>query len=542
MSKTPILSAGVSDVNKSKTILTIEDDPIIRQALVNFLLDLDFQVLEASDGEQGLEIIRQQLPDLVMTDLRLPKVDGLQILAIMREEYPDTPVIIVSGMGTIEDVIKALKFGAWDYLTKPITDMALVKHGIDKALEKAALLRENRHYQQHLEHEVQRRTAELHQAQKLEAVGTLAGGIAHDFNNILSAVMGFTDLALLKAADLPEIKYDLEQVKQASIRARDLVAQILTFSRKTEVDRQPVIVYSLVKETLKLLRASIHSTAEIQQDIDETPARILISPVEVHQLLMNLCTNASQALPDEIGIIQVSLKPVIVDQALADHLPDLKTGKYLLLKVSDNGLGMDQKTLQCVFEPFFTTKPTGKGTGLGLSVVHGIVGECGAAIAVKSEPGQGTEFSIYFPQVDVTVQAEEEVATQLPGGDERILFVDDEPSVMKLGERMLTYLGYQVTLCSSGVQALSLIEENPAAYDLIVTDQTMPQLTGFELCKKVKMLRPDLPVILCTGHSSVINKEKALAGGASVFLMKPLAIQTLATEIRRLLNPQKKAS
>lgn len=524
------------DSSQSITILTIEDDRLIRQALASYMQSLGYSVLQAEDGAAGLEMYRKKHPDLVITDLRLPKIDGMEVLSTIRKESPDIPVIIVSGMGTLRDAIKALKLGARDYVTKPITDMGLLKYAADRALERVRLVKENKKYQDFLEEEVQRKTAELHQAQKLEAIGILAGGIAHDFNNILSAIMGFAELAQCKSEKGSEVSEYLRQVLKASYRARELVRQILTFSRKTDTERHPVQAALVIKEAIKLLRATLPMTTQLNQQIRKDKTLIMADPTEIHQVMTNLCTNAFHALPEEQGIITVGIDEISITKDDLNRFPELTAGNYLELTVSDNGCGMDSTVMASIFDPFFTTKEKEQGTGLGLSVVHGIVTACGGTITAQSEPGKGTTFTLLFPVIKGVDVEKVETAEVLPFGNESILFVDDEKDLRLLAKRMLAYLGYSVVCCSSGQEALEKVREASTAFDLVITDQSMPIMPGIELSRQLLAINPDLPVLLCTGYSSVINEEKALAEGLSGFLLKPLSIKVLARKIRDSLD------
>ncbi len=524
------------EVDRPYRLLTIEDDPLVRKAMASYLESLGYSVHQAVDGTEGLKVFRQVRPALVLTDLRLPGTDGMEILSTIRAESPDTPVIIVSGMGTADDAIKALQLGAQDYVTKPITDMALLAHAVNRALEVAGLIRENRRYQSFLEEEIQKRTAELHQAQKLEAIGTLAGGIAHDFNNMLAAILGFTELALFKAKKGSEIEQNLVQVKSASTRAKELVLQILTFSRRSVTQRYPIQADLITKEVLKLLRATLPATVELSQNITSGQQMIIADPTELHQVITNLCTNAFHALKDEQGKITVGLAArTFTKHELKNH-PDLPAGDYLQLSVSDNGCGIDNSALNKIFDPFYTTKEKGQGTGLGLSVVHGIVSECNGTIKVESKPGEDTTFTLLFPVVESPAEKRIEDESPPPGGNERILFVDDEKNLRLLAEQILTHLGYRVLCCSSGRDALREIMQDPNGFDLLITDQSMPLMPGTELIEKLQVINPELPVLLCTGHSSMIDEKKAPAMGTKGFLLKPIAVNTLAKAIRNILD------
>ena len=524
------------DNHQPTIILTIEDDQLVRKAIASYLQSLGYAVLQAADGAEGLEIFHRARPDLVLTDLRLPKVDGMEVLSIIRSKSPDTPVIIASGMGTLGDAIKALKLGARDYVTKPITDMTLIRYSVERALEHATLLKENKKYQLYLEEEVEKKTAELHQAQKLEAIGTLAGGIAHDFNNILAAIMGYTELALLKISKESELAADLQQVLKASNRAKELVLQILTFSRKGNTHRHPIQASLIIKEALKLLQATLPATVQLEKHISAKETEIIADPTEIHQIITNLCTNAFHALPDEQGHITVTLDQRSITEKDLTNTGEITVGEYLQLTVSDTGCGMDTRTLNNIFDPFFTTKKKGQGTGLGLSVVHGIVTDCKGSIKVESIPGKGTTFTLLFPAVKRDKTKEVETVKPLASGTERILFVDDEENLRTLAKQMFNYLGYSVVCCASGAAALQKVNENRSAFDLVITDQSMPEMPGTEFAKKLLSICPGMPIILCNGYSSMVDEEKAREIGIRGFLLKPLTLTTMAHKIRSILD------
>jgi len=314
-------------------------------------------------------------------------MDGLEVIAILSKKMPDLPIIVVSGTGVLEDAIEAIRAGACDYITKPVFDLLALQHTVSQALEKAELLAKNRMYQENLEKLVDERTSELRQAQKMEAMGTLAGGIAHDFNNILTGIMGYNELALMSSTNDKNREYLLESQKAAN-RAKELVQQILAFSRKKEHEKHPVQISLILKEALKLLRSSIPSSIEIKQDI-VSEAKALADPSQVHQVVMNLCTNSFHAMEEHDGILDISLRE---KHLIAEELPaksHLKPGDCLELRVEDNGCGMSREVMKRVFEPYFTTKTTGQGTGLGLAVAHGIVGSYQGEITVESEVGKG---------------------------------------------------------------------------------------------------------------------------------------------------------
>ncbi|MCG2822479.1 MAG: response regulator [Desulfobulbaceae bacterium] len=378
---------------------------------------------------------------------------------------------------------------------------------------------------------------QLIQAQKMEAIGTLAGGIAHDFNNILAAVVGYTELAMLDLQqDLP-VYAKLEEVTRAGKRARDLVAQILTFSRHSEAKREPLELRSIVKEAMKLLRASLPSTVEMKQEISDQPCWALADPVQIHQVLMNLCINASQAMRGRGGLLVITLAPEEIDESRAALNPDLRPGVYVHLGVRDTGQGMGQEVVGRIFEPFFTTKQSGEGTGMGLAVVHGIVKSHHGAIEVASQPGQGTVFDLYFPCITETGELGESRAdSPMSRGTERILFVDDEPALAELGKQALGSLGYQVESHGDSRAAWARFVAAPDTFDLVITDLTMPGMTGAQLAEKILALRPAIPVILTTGYSDILTEEEARELGVHEYLLKPFSTARLAEVVRRTLD------
>ena len=379
---------------------------------------------------------------------------------------------------------------------------------------------------------------ELLQAQKMEAIGTLAGGIAHDFNNILSAIIGFTELAKtgLKAGSTAAA--DLDEVLLASKRATELVKQILTFSRKGTHKCQALEPYFLVKEALKLLRASLPTTLVIQEDIDLESGTIWADPIKIHQIIVNLCTNAQHAMEEETGILKVSLTPRVLSADDVSRHPGVSPGPFIELSVSDTGCGIDQQTQQRIFEPYFTTKAIGKGTGLGLSVILGIVKEYKGLITVDSEPEKGSTFRVYLPAITQKVKksAETDTAKPVPAGVERILTVDDESIIIAFHKKILSHLGYTVTTMSSSEEAYTAFKNDPQSFDLLITDQTMPVLSGSKLASEVLSIRPDMPIILCTGYSSTLSEEKAMEIGIKKFLTKPVDSHDLQKAVRSALD------
>ena len=379
---------------------------------------------------------------------------------------------------------------------------------------------------------------QLRQAQKMEAIGTLAGGIAHDFNNILSAIIGYTELALFDAEKGSSLHHNLQEVMRAGGRARDLVKQILAFSRQVRQERKPIQLKPIAKEGLKFLRASLPATIEIHQDI-QSDALVMADPTQIHQIIMNLCTNAEHAMREQGGVLSVKLADVQLQTDFTAEHPELKPGPYLELTVSDTGYGIPAHNLDRIFDPFFTTKETGVGTGMGLSVVHGIVSSYKGAIIASSEEGEGSTFSVYLPIIERQLEEQSAAQEPLPTGTEHILFVDDEPALENIGKQILQSLGYRVTTRTSSLEALELFKAKSSQFDLVVTDMSMPNMSGDVLSAELMKIRPDIPIILCTGYSTKISDESAKGIGIKAFVYKPIVRSDLAKSIRSVLDEQK---
>ena len=661
------------DASQTK-ILIVDDENAIRQSFSDHLEDLGYQTLTAENGRIGLDLFDREQPHLVLVDLRMPEMDGLEVLSRISKDSPETPLIVASGTGVVRDAIEALHQGAWDYLLKPIDDLSVLSHAVSNALEKAWLQQENRRYQDNLERLVAEQTKELkhaneelktseqqfraildtirtgivivekdtkkisyvnptaaeligadvvdlinnqcfdvmcpteeghcpvlesgqgadsverliktsddqyipvlktvtctnhqgkrcllesfidltaqkqaaeekealetqlRQAQKMEALGTLAGGIAHDFNNILSAIIGFTELGFMELQDPTHPLYEkLNSILHAGNRAKDLVSQILAFSRMQEQMLTPVRVASIVKEGIKLLKASLPADIQIKSNISARD-QVLADPTQIHQIVMNLCTNAYHAMQEHGGTLSVSLQSQSYDNTKPPPQSDLAQGKYLHLTISDTGTGISPANMDRIFDPYFSTKEKDKGTGLGLAVVHGIVKSHGGAISVSSQVGKGTTFDVVLPVTEATIDPETAHRTNLPRGKERVLFVDDEDFLVEIGNSVLEKLGYDVTGVVGSLEALKLFEDSPQKFDLVITDLNMPGLTGDRLSQKMIRIRPDLPIIMCTGFSERFDQNRARAIGIRKFIMKPLAMNVLAKTIREVLDEAK---
>jgi PAS domain S-box-containing protein len=378
---------------------------------------------------------------------------------------------------------------------------------------------------------------QLQQAQKMEAIGALAGGIAHDFNNILYPIIGYAELAMDHVSEGGVVQKNLHEILTAANRAKDLVQQILTFSRQGEHERKFIKTQPIIKEVLRLLRSSIPTSIKISQSIDKECGDILADPTQIYQVLTNLCTNAYHAMREKGGVLEVSLLEEEISPDDSKSNLDLFPGKYLKLTVSDTGHGMDQAVIKRIFDPYFTTKPFGEGTGLGLAITHGIVKSCGGGIQVYSKPGEGTTFHVYIPLIEESSYAQQSISTEpIRKGNKSILLVDDEDQIVRMVQETLRGLGYHVTPHTSSVEALEAFRAQPDKFDLVITDMTMPNMTGAELAPKLLDIRPDIPIILCTGFSEEINKEKAKAMGIREYILKPVVRDVIARTIRKVLD------
>ena len=513
-------------------LLLVEDNPahaeLIRRAFL--ACDRPVALTVARSLHEARATLATALPDLAIIDLLLPDGRGLELLPGADRDVA-YPAVLMTSYGNEQAAVEAIKTGAVDYVVKSDATLADMPHIAERALRAWGHISERK-----------RLEAQLRQAQKMEAIGTLAGGIAHDFNNILTAILGYTELALEDLRpESPAGRY-LQEVRKAGVRAKTLVQQILTFSRRTDQARRPVQLPLLIEEALALLRASLPSTIEMGHELAPDVGPVLADPTQLHQVLLNLCANAAHAMRETGGRLVVRLAAVEVAPTAPPS--DLAPGAYACLTVSDTGQGMAPEVLERIFEPFFTTKAPGEGTGMGLALVHGIVTNHGGVVRVSSVVGQGTTFTVYLPRsaagggaagAAAPGGAAGEGAAAGAGRGRRVLLVDDEEALVSLGEAMLRRLGYEVVVCTSSAEALAVFRAAPQRFDLVITDQTMPHLTGEGLAQAVRRLRPEMPIILCTGFSHVMHAERARELGIDAFVLKPLAMQELAQTIAQVL-------
>ncbi len=377
---------------------------------------------------------------------------------------------------------------------------------------------------------------QLLQAQKIETIGTLAGGIAHDFNNILSPIIGYTEIAMEQLRPDDPARADLEQVMNASQRAKELVRQILIFARGGSQERKPTQLHLVIQEALRLIRSTMPSTIEISQRIANRGDTVVADPAQMHQVIMNLCTNAAHAMRESGGVLRVELEREDVHDSVETRAAGLKPGSYVVLTVRDQGVGMDESTMARVFEPFFTTKKSGEGTGLGLSVVHGVVRSHGGAVTVESAVGQGSTFRVFLPSApSSTDEASSDANAEMQGQGEHVLVVDDEPDVARLLERMLLARGYRVTAFTSSEEALAAFRNQPEQFHVVITDHTMPRMTGIELARQVKAASPHIPVVLTTGYGDKLASAP-VGTGVDAVAGKPFDGARLAQTLRQVLT------
>lgn len=642
-------------------LLTIEDDVRVRESIANYFEDSNFTVLQAANGREGLELFRRESPDIVLVDLRMPEIDGLDVIETIKRDFEDTPIIVVSGTGVLADAIKAIRLGAWDYVTKPIEDMAVLEHIVMKAMERAWLIRQNRLYQGHLQEEVSRQTAELEylyettpiglglcdpeerfvrinrtlsaiggqlfaaftgrtirevlptladvlepicrrvlasekpeldveirgtsdakpgvecvwlvschsvllpgkfcgvgivvqditertrqeekrlrlerelrQAQKMEAIGTLAAGIAHDFNNLLTAIWGYVDLARGRLTPDHPAREFLDVVDHAIHDASGIASSLLTFSREGTALKKPVDLCKVIRDSMNLLRRLLPASVEVKQEVpSDYPIYVCADVGLLHQVLMNLITNARDAMPDG-GTLRVSLSRESAQSSAGQADPS----ESATLLVEDTGAGMTAEVLARLFEPFFTTKPRGKGTGLGMAMVHGIIQEHQGRIDVASSPGGGTRISIRLPCCAAPGQAANYApadASEFAGQGRRVLLAEGDGYIRALIVAMLAKTGYEVVDTATGDDALSKFEAADGDFSLAILGLDLPHRNGLQCAEALRDRRLDMPIIIVTDKADA-RVQKSLAEQHLVLLRKPFQLSELGALVTDVLR------
>jgi PAS domain S-box-containing protein len=527
-----------SKVNQSTKSLTAEVSE--KQKIATELLESQNYLKSIQNAMQvGLLLINHKTHEIVdvnkaaleLIDFPREKVVGEKCFSFLcPSQQSDCPIVVknqtldkservlMDSHGKEIPVIKTatrIKHNGQDYILETFIDITE-----QKEIEAAKVHLENR----------------LTQAQKMEAIGTLAGGIAHDFNNILAAILGYTEMAIDDSPAESIITKDLNQVLKAGHRAKGLVQQILAFSRQENIECLPLQTANILKEVIKMLRPSLPSTIEITQKIATPIGLIFADPTQINQIVMNLCTNAFHAMEETGGTLDISLKEIDLTGEDLVHRSNIEAGTFVQLSICDSGSGIAPEIKDKIFNPYFTTKNTGKGTGMGLSIVHGVVQSYGGFITLYSEPGEGTAVHVFLPVADKEISSETETINLVPVGNERILFIDDEEILAQMGKDMLERLGYQVTVRNNSLLALETFQNQPDQFDIIITDQTMPGMPGIDLARRILQIRPNMPIILCTGYSSTISEEKAKLMGIREFALKPLSKRDIAKLIRKVLG------
>ena len=519
-------------------ILICDDEPMMTRSLEAVLKTQDYWIRTTNHSKQALELIRTDAPDVVILDVNMPEMTGFEIIDAVDSKQNDPAFILITGDASVETAIQAIRKGASDYLRKPFEPDELILR-VEKVLQQRQIVTDNKR----IEAEKDRLQGQLRQSQKMEAIGTLAGGIAHDFNNILSIILGNSELALLNETIDQELRDQLDQILTASLRARGMIQQLLSFSRDEKPICKPLNFNSVIEESLKLLRSSLPTNIVIDCDIGDDPCTIYCDATQLHQVILNLCTNAAYAMEPDGGVLTVRLKPVMaIKSVMATETGDIGPGNYARLIVADNGKGIEKHILERIFDPYFTTKEVGKGTGMGLSVVHGIVQRSGGGIQVFSQPGKYTKFHVYLPLDNMQLQVTKEEAPlprkRMVGGQERILIVDDEEMLANMMRKVVEVLGYKARAFNSSGKALKAFLEAPQDVDLVITDMTMPIMTGTTLAKAIKRVRKDLPIILCTGYNEQACNMDLDTFTVNALIMKPVGIQKIAETIRGVLAPR----
>jgi signal transduction histidine kinase len=515
-------------------VLIVEDEAVVALDIKKKLIKLGYTAADiVTTGEDAVEKVNVSPPDLILMDISLEgEMDGIEAAERIRGGF-DIPIIYLTAHADKKTLDRARVTEPFGYIVKPFEKETL--HAtIEMALYKRRMMKKVKE----AEEEKKRLMAYLEKAHRLESLGTLAGGIAHNFNNILSIILGFTELAM---SDLPEdspVYSNLENVLQGCFRARDAVKQIMLFSNPVSGKMGLVRIGLIVEESLKFLRSYMPENIEIRQNIAREPGAIMGDAAQIHQVFINLCTNAVNAMKEKGGLLEVTLEPVELEKTTAGYLHDLKPGNYTRLTVADTGCGMTPGTMERVFEPYFTTMGIGEGSGMGLAVVHGIVKNHGGAVTVQSEPGKGSTFQVYLPLSEAEVESETHMKPSglTPRGHERILFVDDEEGVVDMVKKMLEYLGYQVETKINSQEALETFKSQPDQFDLVITDMIMPNISGIKLTREIREINPAVSIIICTGFRENIAKEEIESLGIGAVMVKPIVMQEMAQIIRDVLD------
>jgi signal transduction histidine kinase len=515
----------------TKNILVIDDKTDDLNNITTLLKDVipDCRVIAVRSGLEGLERAKTESPVAIFLGIDAPEMERHSVCKRLKSDVntQQIPVIMmVEAQSDPNSYVKGLEAGADVFLNKPI-NRADLNAQIRMVLRVDAL-----------ENEKTQLKKQLQQAQKMEAIGTLAGGIAHEFNNILFPIIGYTEMSMYDIPENSKTRKNLAAVLKAADRAKDLIQQILNFSRKGGQEKSLLKIQYVIKETLKLLRASFPATIEIRQKIDNACGPVAVDPSEIQQILMNLSTNAYQAMEEKIGVLEITLSEVIIDSSDVSSNMDLSPGNYLQLAVKDTGHGFETDQIKHIFDPNYRINNQNEGIRTGFGMVYEIVQSYNGYIDVDSEPGQGTTVSVYLPLPHRESETVSHASTEadMPTGNETILLVDDEEDVLEMMHLMLERFGYRVFPKISSIEAFEEFRREPEKFDLVITDQTMPKMTGMELIQELMRIRPDIPIILCTGFNEKITEDNTKSLGIGALISKPVRVKEIALKIREVLN------
>ena len=545
-------------MDRSK-ILLIDDREENLLALERILADLDVELVRASAGREALALARDQEFAMALVDAQMPEMGGYETVKLLHQEMGSEPLPVIFVSPLIADEyhqLKGIESGAIDFLEKPLHPLILkgkVRQFLKlyesrQLMEKANQLLENRvmertaslvEVNEELKNEIRERQElelRMRQVQKMEALGTMAGGIAHDFNNILAIIQLNAAMAIDNLSSGETADEELQEILDATSRARDLTMKILTFSHKHERKAAVVCLLEIIKDSARMLRSVIPTSIELIMNLAEECNPVCVDPLDIHQVMMNLCINSSQAM-DEKGTLRIVLREVELQGADIDPASELQPGRYVRLTVADTGCGIEENIREKIFDPFFTTKQSGQGTGMGLAVVYGIVQSYKGQVTMESEKGKGTAFHLFFPVAERLAAAENQKedtpkAAKSVAGSERILFVDDEKELAALGKRIMEKNGYQVSFFSSSPEALRAFREAPDGFDIVITDHNMPKMTGIDLAREIFKIRSHIPIILCTGYTSKVSTRNFRQYGFRELLTKPYNQVQLLTAVR----------
>ena len=513
-------------------ILIVDDDTVVAASVKAVLSRRDFDITVTDDVLKAVEYLHQREFDVAILDVMMPVMTGFQIMESVKDLKLDTMFIIMTGDTSMDSAINAIRKGASDYIRKPFdTDELIIR------VENAIRHKQSKDEKRIIQSEKKQLELQLRQSQKMEAIGTLAGGMAHDFNNTLGIIIGNTELAIRTTPPNSPNRQYLNNIITASCRAEEMVSRLLSFSRITDAEKKPIDFISSVNESLELLRSSLPSDIEIKKNFPDSQVVVMGDQTQINQTIVNLCTNSAHAMDNSPGVIEVNIRTRVIGLNPLTSFNGLPQGCYAELSISDTGLGIPDEVMKRVFDPYFTTKDPGKGTGMGLAVVHGIVKNHGGSIKVESNIGSGTTFTIYMPVIDAVIDTKPVMNTEsLPGGNERILLVDDEFMIADTMKIMMEQLGYRVRAFTDSSKALEAFADDPDSFDLVITDMTMPRMTGDRLAGKIHRLRDDIPVIICTGFNNKVDRSTLADKGVCEILTKPVRSNTLARTIKDVLQ------